>query len=209
MFSSQPPEDDYPEDISFRKHDPLKYKRVGGRPVYEKSMEGRQAAALYLLSQGHECTLHATFTHPELEGFSNKVSLGSASAEGLAFIVKSALPHVQEQYDAKINSMTFDWKEKKATKDEEKREKAKRTRELLAYEQLKQVFNMLRCVIRDSCVLSCFTARKGGFTARDSCVLSRFTGRKLQCVNRVSFLIFRQKKTTTTNKLTMGVCVFL
>ena len=192
MFSSQPPEDDYPEDISFRKHDPLKYKRVGGRPVYEKSMEGRQAAALYLLSQGHECTLHATFTHPELEGFSNKVSLGSASAEGLAFIVKSALPHVQEQYDAKINSMSFDWKEKKATKDEEKREKAKRTRELLAYEQLKQVFNMLRCVIRVSFLVS--LPEKGRLlqTMRGACVLSCFTGRKLQCVNRVSFLIFRQ-----------------
>jgi hypothetical protein len=189
MFSSQPPEDDYPEDISFRKHDPLKYKRVGGRPVYEKSMEGRQAAALYLLSQGHECTLHATFTHPELEGFSNKVSLGSASAEGLAFIVKSALPHVQEQYDAKINSMTFDWKEKKATKDEEKREKAKRTRELLAYEQLKQVFNMLRCVIRVSFLVSLPEKGRLRRVIRVSFLVSLPEKGRLRRVIRVSFLV--------------------
>jgi hypothetical protein len=158
IFSSQPPEDDYPEDISFKKQDPHKYKRGGGRPVYEKSMEGRQAAAMYLLSQGHECALHATWTHPELEGFSNKISQGSASAEGLAFIVKNALPHVQEQYDAKINSFTFDWKEKKATKDEEKRERSKRARELEQYQKLGQVCNMLRCVIR--VLFSCFTTRK-------------------------------------------------
>jgi len=157
-FSSQPPEDDYPENLSFRKQDPQKYKRAGGRPPYEKSMEGRQAAALFLLSQGHECKLEATWTHPDLENFKHKFSLGPASAEGLAFILKNALPCDQERFDSKLNSFTFDWNENKKTKDEERRESSKRARELEHYQKLGQVCNMLRCVIRVP--FSCFTTRK-------------------------------------------------
>jgi hypothetical protein len=99
-----------------------------------------------------------TWTHPDLENFSDKFPLGSASAEGLAFIVKNALPIDQERFDGKINSYTFDWKQTKARRDDEMREKAKRSRELDQFHKLGQVCNMLRCVIRVS--FSCFTARK-------------------------------------------------
>jgi hypothetical protein len=209
-FSSQG-FDDEPVNLSYRSKDPLKNKR--GRPRIEFPvgtsqgvMNGRMDKVTYLLAQGHQPHLVVTWKQPD-QKILGSVDLGVATADTLCVVVNNSIIVAQERFDGSVNSLEHDCRIAKDREAEEAREASKRFREREHYLKLGQVFNMLRRVIRVSSLV--FTARKGAFTARDSCVLSCFTARKLQCVNRVSFLIFRQKKTTTTNKLTMVVCVLL
>jgi hypothetical protein len=205
-FSSQSVDDDPVTDLSFRHNDPRKNKRgpvsgTGGRPRIalpesseQKEMSDRKERVEWLLAEGHRCSVDFTWTHPDLLDLEDKYSVGVADASIISSIVNNAIKNAQERHDGKVVSYAFDWKQKKERAEEERSEKAKRSRELAAFEQLKHVCNTLRCVTRVSFLVS--LPEKGRLlpktTIRDSCVLSCFTGRKKQCVNRASFLIFRQ-----------------
>jgi hypothetical protein len=155
-------------------------------------MNGRMDKVTYLLAQGHQPHFTVTWKHSDRKILSDPVDLGVATADTLCAVVNNSIILAQERFDCSVNSLDHDWRVAKNRAEEEAREAAKRFREREHYQKLGQVCYMLRCVIRVSFLV--LLPEKGRLlpTMRDACVLSCFTGRKKQCVNRVSFLIFRQ-----------------
>jgi len=165
-FSSQSVDDDPVTDLSFLNNENRKNKRgptpgSGGRPripfpegSLQKEMNDRKESIEWLLAEGHECSVDFTWTHPDLLGFKDTYSVGVADAATISAVVNNAIKNARDRHDGKVKSYKFDWSQKKGLAEEERAEKAKRSRELVAYEQLKQVFNMLRRVIRVSFLVS-------------------------------------------------------
>ena len=129
-------------------------------------MSDRKESIEWLLAEGHECSTEFTWTHPDLLGFKDTYSVGVTDAATISAVVNNAIKNARDRHDGKVISYKFDWTRKKELAEQEQSEKVKRSRELEAFEQLKQVFNMLRRVIRVSFLV--FTARKGAFTANNA-----------------------------------------